>query len=102
MSTRQASRRNLDFVLVGRVDRRDGPAHVGGPGDDLEAAVRMLADRGATLDPVAAVQVAHAELVVDGGVVDVAADHAIDLAAARLGNQSLLELADEVDRVFDL
>ena len=67
-----------------------------GPGDDLESAVRVLGDRRAALDPVAAIDVADAELVVDLGVVDVAADDAVDAAAVRLGGQRLLEVADVV------
>ena len=62
----------------------------------------MLADRRAALHPVAAVDVAHAEIVVDRGVVDVAADDAVGVVALRLVGQRLLELADEVDRVLDL
>jgi hypothetical protein len=34
-------------------------------GDDLEAAIAMLDDRGAALDPIAAVEIPHAEPVVD-------------------------------------
>ncbi len=41
----------------------------------------MLGDRRAALDPVAAIDVADAEIVVDDGVVDVAADHAVDVVA---------------------
>ena len=40
------------------------------PGDDLEASVAMLADRGAAFHPVAAIDVAQPELVVDRGVMD--------------------------------
>src|SRR5712691_8090185 len=46
------------------------------PGDDLEAAVGVLADRRAAFHPVAAVDVVDAEILMDRGVVDVAADHA--------------------------
>src|SRR5262249_35588500 len=45
-----------------------------GPGDDLEPPVGMLGDRGAALDPVTAIDVADAEILVDRGEVDVAAD----------------------------
>ena len=38
----------------------------------------MLGDRGAAFHPVAAIDVAHAELVVAHGVVDVTADDAVD------------------------
>ena len=72
------------------------------PGDDLEPAVVMLGDRGAALHPVAAIDVADAEIVVDHGMVDVAADDAVDMAALRLGGQRLLERADIVHGVLDL
>ena len=49
------------------------------PGDDLERAVVTLGDRRAAFDPVAAVDVAQAEVVMHGGGVDVAADHAVGL-----------------------
>jgi len=67
-----------------------------------EAAVRVLDDRGAALDPVAAIEIAHAEIRVDRGVMDVAADHAVGAVAVGLGDQRLLELADIADRVLDL
>ncbi len=56
-----------------------------GPGDDLEPAVVVLDERRAALDPVAAIHVADAVLVADGGVVDVAADHAVGAVPPRLG-----------------
>jgi len=36
------------------------------------------------------------------GIVDVAADDAVDAALARLQRQRLLEAADDADRVLDL
>src|SRR6516164_4474592 len=72
------------------------------PGENLKAAVVMLDQRRATFDPVTAIHVADAEIIVNHGVMDVAADHAVDLAALRLFGQSLLEGADIVHRVLDL
>ena len=40
--------------------------------------------------------------VANGRVMDVAADHAVDAALARLGGQRLLEIADEIDGVLHL
>ena len=62
----------------------------------------MLGDRGAALDPVAAIDIADAEILVDRRVMDVAADDAVDAAALRLGSQRLLEGADIVHCVLDL
>ena len=72
------------------------------PGDDLERAVVVLGHRRAAFHPVAAVDVAHAEIVVHRGGVDVAADHAVGLVVLGLGRQRLLEGADIVDRVLHL
>ena len=65
-------------------------------------AVLVLGERGAALDPVAAIHVADAVLVADGGVVDVAADHAVGAVTPRLAGQRLFERADIVDGVLDL
>ena len=65
------------------------------PGDDLEAAVVALGHRRAAFHPVAAIDVAQAEIVVHGGGVDVAADHAVDLMMLGFGGQRLLEGADD-------
>src|SRR6516225_1134333 len=70
------------------------------PGDDLEAPVAMLADRGAAFHPVAAIDVAQPELVVDRGVMDVAANDALGVVAPRFQHQGLLEFADVVDGVL--
>src|SRR5262249_29487879 len=50
------------------------------PPHDLELSVEMLDNRGAALDPVAAIDVAQAEIVADHGVMDVAADDAVEAA----------------------
>ena len=100
----RSSRRDAG-LLVHRDVRRDGkrPRSTGfDPGDDLESAVLMLGKRGAALDPVAAIHVADAEIVVDDGVVDVAADDAVDAVALRLGGERLFERADIVHGVLDL
>ena len=65
------------------------------PGDDLESAVVMLGHRRAAFHPVAAIDVTQAEIVVHGGGVDVAADHAVDAMMLGLGGERLLERADD-------
>src|SRR5262245_53737858 len=72
------------------------------PGQNLEAAVVVLGDRGATFDPVAAVEIAHAKVLMDSSVMDMPADNALHAMAFRLGDQGLLEIANVVDRVLDL
>ena len=62
----------------------------------------MLGQRRAALDPVAAIHVADAEIVVDDGVVNMAADHPVDAQALGFGGQRLFERADIVHRVLDL
>ena len=61
------------------------------PADDLEAAVVVLDDGGAAFHPVAGVEVARRRDRDQRGVVDVAADHAVDAVAPRLARQHLLE-----------
>ena len=64
--------------------------------------VEILDQRGAAFDPVAVVAVEDAVDVADLGLVDVAADHAVDAAPARLAGHRVLEVADELDGVLDL
>ena len=49
-----------------------------------------FADRRAALDPVTAIDVTQAKVVVQRGGVDVAADNAVGLVALRLGGERLL------------
>src|SRR5580658_3077676 len=65
-----------------------------GPIDQFHAAVVMLNECRAAFDPVAIVHVHDAVDLAHFGVVDVAADHAVETAAARLGGQSGLETID--------
>ena len=53
----------------------------------------VLGDGRAVLHPVAAIEIADTEVVMDGGVMDVAADHAMHVVARRLGDQRLLGTA---------
>jgi hypothetical protein len=69
---------------------------------DLEPPIEMLDDCAAALDPIAAIDIADAEIVMDDGVMDVPADHAIGATVARLLCQRPLELADVVHGVLDL
>src|ERR1700684_2267390 len=72
------------------------------PGDDLQPAVEML-DRGAaTLDPIAAIDVARRREVADRGLMDVAADYALGVPPRGLAGERLLEAADGVEHVLDL
>src|SRR5258708_21656007 len=92
---------NLSALLIGwhgRGRRR----RLRGPFDDLKLSIEMLDSCGAAFHPVAAVYVNQAVDGADHRMVDVTADHAVDMLAAALGAQRLLELADEVDGVLDL
>src|SRR5262249_60504197 len=79
-SARRRSRMSLDrggerhrreFPLA-RQRARPDPPH------DLELSVEMLDHRGAAFDPVAAIDVAQAEIVADHGVMEVAANDAVE------------------------
>ena len=62
----------------------------------------MLDQRGQALDPVAVVGIGQAVDHPQLGMVDVAADHAVDAAPARLADHRQLEVVDEADRTLDL
>src|SRR5262249_30617740 len=67
-----------------------------------EPSVEILDHRRAAFHPVAAIDVAQAEIFADDGMVDVSADDSVDAAApVRLGGQRLLVLSDELHRVLD-
>ncbi len=70
--------------------------------DDLHAAVGVLDDGGAGIDPVAAVDVGHAVVLPDRGAVDVAADHSVHAAIAHGADHRILEVEDEADRALHL
>ena len=59
----------------------------------LERPVEMLDERGAALDPVAVVAIENAAEIADLGVMDVAADDAVDAAAPRLVGDGVAERA---------
>ena len=61
----------------------------------------MLDQGRAAFDPVAVVAVEDAADLADLGLVDVAADHAVDAAPPRLVGDRVLEVVDELDRVLD-
>ena len=69
---------------------------------DFELSVAMLDHGGTALHPVAAIDVADAEIVANRSVMDVAADHAIGRVMARGVCERALELADIVHGVLDL
>ena len=62
----------------------------------------MLDHGRAAFDPVPAIDVGECAHLPDHGMVDVAADHAIDVVARGLRRECALVLADEIDRVLDL
>ena len=57
------------------------------PAHDLEAAVMVLDDRSAALNPVAGIDVADAGHIAQRRVVDVAADHTVGVVAMRFRRQ---------------
>src|SRR5262245_27197142 len=71
-----AERRSLRCVLGGVFVREAGPA------DDLQMPAHILDERGAAFNPIAIVAIEHAADVLDLGVVDMAADDAVELAGA--------------------
>ena len=85
---------------VGSLD--DSARALLGPAHDAQAALEILDQRRAAFDPVAVVAVEDAVDVADLGVVDVAADHAIDAAPARLVGHGVLVVGDELHGVLDL
>src|SRR5215510_8718879 len=97
MSLRRGGERHRRELLVTR--QRPGPD----PPHDLELSVEMLDHRGAAFDPVAAIDVAQAEIVADHGVMDMAANDAVEAAAPPgFGGECALVFADEGHRVLDL
>jgi hypothetical protein len=71
MATAASSRFGFQPIRLGC-----GPQIELRPVDDFEIAVEVLAGSGAAFDPIAAIDVAKAEIVVRSGVMDVTADHA--------------------------
>src|ERR1043166_1884980 len=74
----------------------------GGPLDDLKLSIEMLDSCGAAFHPVSAVHVDQAVDGADHRVVNMPANHTIDLLPASLRAQRLLEFADEIDGILDL
>ncbi len=70
--------------------------------DDLQPSVEMLDERGAAFHPIAIVAVQHPADIANLGVVNMPADDAVKIAAARFVRQHLDELADVLHRVLDL
>ena len=68
----------------------------------FQPAVEMFGDGGAGFDEIAGVHIGDPVDVADRGVMDMAADDAVDAALARLAGQQHLEVADEIDGVLDL
>src|SRR5580700_24231 len=86
-----------------RHDRGDGlEAAPLGPIDDLEAAVEMLDQGGAAFHPVAVVAVKHPVELADLRVMNMAADDAVELAAAGLLGQRVGKGPDVLHGVLHL
>src|SRR4029078_11929488 len=73
-----------------------------GPADDLKNPLLGLAHGRAAFDPGAGVDVDDVADLAHGGVMDVAADHALRAVAPRFLRQRRLELADIVHRALHL
>ena len=71
------------------------------PVENPELAVEGLDERRQAFDPVAVVAVEHAVDIANFGLVDVAADDAVETALARLAGDRFLERRDVADRVLD-
>ena len=69
----------------------------GRPCPDLESAVEALDRGGAAFQPVAAIDVADAQPVMDRRMMDMPADHAVGLMAGRKRRDLAFELAEIVD-----
>ena len=74
----------------------------GEPADDFHPPVMVLHYRRAAFHPVPAIDVADAEIVVDRGVMDVAADDALGVMLPGIGGQRALVFADIGHRVLHL
>src|SRR5271155_1419771 len=72
------------------------------PLQDFEPAVAVFDQRRAALNPVAVVAVENRADLSNFGLVDMAADHAVDPARAGLLGQRQLEIVDVSPRVLDL
>src|SRR5258708_37334120 len=92
---------NLSALLIGwhgRGRRRQ----LRGPFDDLKLSIEMLDSCRAAFHPDAAVDVDQPVDVADHRMVDMTADHTVDVLAAAFGAQRPLEFAHEIDGVLDL
>src|SRR5215475_9770942 len=95
MSLRRGGERRREVLLVRQRPTPDPP-------HDLELSVEMLDHRGAAFDPVAAIDVAQAEIVADHGMMDVAADDPVETAPPPgFRGERALVLPDESHRVLD-
>ena len=95
--------------IAGRGNWQRSPHHIAGihirlfdPFDDFEPAVEMLDDRGTTLDPVAAIHVDEAALASNCCVMNMTANHAVNITTPGFGSQGTLVLANEIDGILDL
>src|SRR5215469_4181439 len=97
----QASEMMMMRISSGGGEAQHREAADGRPVEDLEAPVGMLDQRRAALHPVAVVAVEHVVEPPDLGLVDMAADHAVDLAPAGFFGQRHLEIVDILHGVLD-
>lgn len=68
----------------------------------LKAAVMSFHQRGTGLDPIAVIAIQHTAVHGDLRVVDVAADHTMDIAFQGLTGHGLLVVADKLGGILDL
>ncbi len=69
--------------------------------NDFQTPVEMFNQRRAALDPIPVVTIGDAVNVADFRVMDMSANHAIDVAAFGNIGQCIFEIGNELDRVLD-
>ena len=72
------------------------------PADNLEVPVVGLGNGRAAFNPIAAVDVGDAQLLMDRGVVNVPADDPVNPVLSGLRDQGVLIPADHLDGIFHL
>src|SRR5580704_801494 len=100
LGLRQFARRNVLSDVAGAPDH--GPGTQLRPLQNLQPPVEVLDQGGAALDPVAVVDIGDAADLAHLGLVDVAADHPVDAAPARLVGDRQLVVLDELQCVLHL
>ena len=105
------SRHVLDGGFTFSVDRGPGlPAAIakgqlrsrgnGGPVDQFQFAGVTLDERRTVLDPVTGIAIGQIAKMIDPGNMNVSANHTITFQIFRMADESILKIADELDRLF--